>query len=100
MWVSSSPPIARVQQRLVVKLIDVHSTSTKKWTPPRIFLEIIIRQHLSFRVMLIEYYQIDNIQKLVLSYQFLCNGLTPLYFISSKVLTKKCSTDMIHPGAL
>ena len=58
MWVSCSPPIARVQQRLVVELVDVHGTSTMKWTPPRrLPLGVIFRQHHSSRVMLIEYYQ-------------------------------------------
>ena len=31
MWVSCSPPIARVQQRLVVNLVDVPCTSNKRW---------------------------------------------------------------------
>ena len=58
MWVSCSPPIARVRQRLVAELVVVHGTLTKKWTPPRILsLAVIIRQHYSFLVMLIEYYQ-------------------------------------------
>ena len=57
MWVSCSPPIARVQQRLVVELVDVHNTSTKKWTPPRILpVEAIFGKHHFSRVMLIEHY--------------------------------------------
>ena len=58
MWVPCSPPISRVQRRLVIELVDVHGISNEKWTPTRILsLGVIIRQHLSFRVVLTEYYQ-------------------------------------------
>ena len=58
MWVSCSPPITRVEKRLVVELVDVHGTLTMKWTPPRrLPFGVIFRQHHSSRVMLIEYYQ-------------------------------------------
>ena len=71
-WVSCSPLIAPVQQRLVVELVDVHGTSIMKWTPPRrLTLGVIFRQHHSSRVTLIEYYQKDNIQKLILSCLFM-----------------------------
>ena len=63
-WVSCSPPIARVQQRLVVELVDVHGASTMKWTPTRrLPLGVIFRQHHSSRVMVIEYYQNEIIFK-------------------------------------
>ena len=45
MWVSCSPPIVRVQQRLVINLVGVVSTSTKIGGSHNITLGGNIRQH-------------------------------------------------------
>ena len=59
MWVSCSPPIVRVQQRLVINLVGVVSTSTKIGGTHNITLG-------------------GNIQKLIHSYQFYVTG-SPRY---------------------
>ena len=47
MWVLCSPPIARVQQRLVIILVDVQCTSTEMWTPPRILSLAVISDNIT-----------------------------------------------------
>ena len=77
MWVSCAPPIARVQQRLVVILIDVAYTLTNKH--PRISPSgVIFRKHHLWCNVDWNIIQTDNIQKLIYSYQFYVTG-SPSY---------------------
>ena len=101
MWVACSPPIARVQQRLVVNLVDVVLINQIVEHPKVLPSGVIFHQHylfsgdvdwvLSYLIIRKNWYILINLK----------NGLTPLHyahrFLGSKL--KACTRRRDHTSS-